>query len=93
MHQRTGKQGQPNEEAQHVRPMLREQQRSADGKKTDEDERRSGLDRPVSLRALFASRLILHRHGAPPRQYKIPTPFATGNFDANQRIRRSVADP
>ncbi len=63
MHQRTGKQGQPNEEAQHMRPMLREQQRSTDAQKAGEDERGSGFDRPASLRALSASKLILHRHG------------------------------
>jgi hypothetical protein len=63
MHQWTGQQGQPNEQAEHMGPVLCGQQRSTDAQKSDDDDRGPNLDRPAPLRALSASKVILHRHG------------------------------
>jgi hypothetical protein len=65
MHERTGEQWKPNEQSEHVRAVLCEQQCEGNDQKSNQHEAGLGFCRH-SLRVLLMPKMILHRHEETP---------------------------
>jgi hypothetical protein len=62
MHERTSQQRKPNEQPEHMRPVLREQQRAGDDQKSDQHQAGLGFHGYAFSRFILMSKMILHRH-------------------------------
>jgi hypothetical protein len=81
MHQRTGEQRQPNQQAQHVGLMLSEQQRASDNQKTDQNEPDTGPQGDAFTR----QRMLLHCHLTASRLRTFTLIVASASYiDASQ---------
>ncbi|MBB4394318.1 hypothetical protein GGD62_003422 [Bradyrhizobium sp. ERR14] len=70
MHKRTSEERQPDQEPEHMGPVLGEQKRAGDDQKSCQDEAGLGfgghaLGMPLSIRGM-----ILHRHGRAPLDHR-----------------------
>jgi hypothetical protein len=62
VHKRTGQQWEPNQKAEHVRPMFGKEQRAGDKQKPDQHDCGLGFHGHTLSRMLPVIGMVLHRH-------------------------------
>src|SRR6516165_5667449 len=77
VHQWASKERQPDEQSEHMCPVLGEQQRAGDNQESNEHQSGLGFHGHALLRVFLVARMILHRHRRSPFESEVTLNHST----------------